>query len=405
MNPRTKDRYLAHVHSAANWYVNNQYTPERPWGPVTNGADEGRFVYEVYKGTRWSRGVGVWSQAMALMNLFDVAEQTGEGQYSKAARLGIRYLLSLQCFDVRHPKWQGAFWEHIPNDIISLVRDGATGGFGLAYLAAHTGEKEYLDRAKAFCDWYMTVGCRKENCWPYLYFDFPSSTAHSVLGNYEPGFAERSDKQAVDGDWQAGGGLALYYTGLLTGEDKYLEEGLRPMLNKVVDIYDAHGDDPAMAGWHGRTPITYGNDDFVFIALVAGFRLWKDDRYLHHIKKRIRTHLDWMADDGSYPNFGSTFVCGIEHLEYLRLAEEIGINDHVDEVRDSLEKTAAFGLTLQERDLNDPMYYGGLYGQTSYGTERDRIHNRSTGYSINFYLKLAGDHWPRSFSSYGWGKM
>ena len=42
----------------------------------------------------------------------------------------------------------------------------------------------------------------------------------------------------------------------------------------------------AMAGWHGHTPITYGNDDFALIALIAAFRHWKDDRYLEQIKKR-----------------------------------------------------------------------------------------------------------------------
>ena len=156
------------------------------------------------------------------------------------------------------------------------------------------------------------------------------------------------------------------------------------------------------AGWHGKAPITYGNDDFALIALIAGFRRWRDERYLNHIKKRTRIHLDWMADDGSYPNYGSTFVCGIEHMEYLKLAEEFGFSDHVADVKASLELTAAFGLTLQERNLNDPMYYGGLYGQTSYGVGRERIHHRSTGYSMEFYLKRLPGVWPASFSSYGW---
>jgi len=404
MDERTRARYLGHATAAANWYVNTQCTETRPWGPVHNLADEGRFIYEVYKGTGWMRGSGVWAQAMAIMDLFDVAQAVGGGKYSVAARVGTRYLLSLQCLDVRHPECQGAFWEHVPTDTISLVRDGATGCFGLAYLYAHTGEAEYLQRAKLFCDWYMKYGCKEADCWPYLYFDFAKRLGHSYRAMDDPSFHDGRKKEGVDGDWQAGGGLALYYTGLLSGEQRYIEEGFRPMLEKVVRIYDAHGDDPAMAGWHGETPLTYGNDDFVFIALAAGFRHFKDDRYLHHLKKRTRTHLDWMADDGSYPNYGATFTCSIEHLEYLRLAEEFGFTDHVDEVRAAVERTAAFGLTLQERDLNERFFYGGLYGQTSYGVERDRIHQRSTGYSINFYLKLAGSHWPRTFSSYGWEK-
>jgi len=401
MDPKTEARYMAHVLAAANWYVNTQCTEQNPWGPVHNLADEGRFVYEVYKGTRWMRGSGVWAQAMAIMDLLDVAQRTGSGKYTRAAMTGVRYLTALQCLDVRYPECQGAFWERIPNDTISLIRDGATGCFALAYLYAHTGEEEYLQRARLFCDWYMKYGTKDEYCWPYLRFDFQTRRAHSYTGDED----DQQLREGVDGDWQAGGGLALYYTGLLAGEEKYLEEGLRPMLEKVVQIYDAHGDEAAKAGWHGRTPITYGNDDFALIALIAGFRYWKDERYLHHIKKRTKVHLDWMAEDGSYPNFGATFVCGIEHLEYLRLAEEFGFSDHTDEVRAAVEKSARFGLSLQERDLNDRFYYGGLYGQSSYGTERDRIHHRSTGYSINFYLKLTAGTWPRTFSSYGWGKM
>ena len=84
-------------------------------------------------------------------------------------------------------------------------------------------------------------------------------------------------------------------------------------------------------------------------------------------------------------------------------AEEIGLSEHVDDVKAAVTKSAEFGLGLQERTLNDRMFYGGLYGQTSFGVERDRIHHRSTGYSINFYLKLEGQYWPRTFSSYGWG--
>ncbi len=405
MTPRERARYLAHATTAGNWYVNTQCTEEKPWGGIHTSADNGRFVYEVFKGTRWSRGAGVWAQAMAIMDLMDVGVQSGNGKYTDAAKAGIQYLISLQCLDCRYPECQGAFWEHFPCDNISLVRDGATGCFALNYLYAETGNKEYLERAKLFCDWYMKYGCKKENCWPFLYFDFDTRRGHSEESIGDPGKDKDARKERVDGDWQAGGGLALYYTGLQSGDKKYLEEGFKPMLEKVVRIYDQYGDQPSMNGWHGESPMTLGNDDFVLISLIAGFRLWKDPRYLKHIQKRTRTHLDWMAEDGSYPNFGSTFVCSIEHLEYLKLAKEFGFNEHVSDVQAALEKTAQFGLTLQEREMNDPMYYGGLYGQTSFGTERDRIHQRDVGYSINFYLKLAGAQWPRTFSSYGWGKM
>lgn len=406
MHSKDEARLMDHVETAAKWYRNTQSTVERPWGDIRNLSDEGRFVYEVYKGTRWSRAAGVWAQALAIMNLLDVAAKTGETSYEKAALDGVRYLLSLQCLDVRYPECQGAFWEHVPCGAMSWVRDSATACFGLNRLYQYTGRSEYLERARLWADWFMKYGTRKDSCWPYIAFDFKARKAHSRLDVEVPeldaGSETPDEQEAMDGDWQAGCGLALHQLASLSGEDKYAEEGLRPMLEKTVAIYDRYGDDPAQVGWHGETPITYGNDDFALISLIAGFRRWHDERYLRQIKQRTRVHLDWMADDGSYPNFGSTFVCGIEHIEYLKLAEEFGFTDHVDAVKASLKLTTAFGLTLQERTLNDPMYYGGLYGQTSYGVGRDRIHHRSTGYSINYYLKRLPGHWPSSFSAYGW---
>ena len=127
MDPHTRARYLGHAATSASWYFNSQCTEENPWGPVHDLADRGRFVYEVYKATRRARGSGVWAQSMAIMDLFDAARATHNGRYAAAATRGIRYLLSLQCLDVRYPECQGAFWEHVPNDTVSLVRDGATG--------------------------------------------------------------------------------------------------------------------------------------------------------------------------------------------------------------------------------------------------------------------------------------
>ncbi|MFH1377987.1 MAG: hypothetical protein ABIH86_04475 [Planctomycetota bacterium] len=405
LTPKEKALYLGHVQTAASWYTNTQCTETNPWGPVRNLADEGRFVYEVYKGTSWMRGAGVWAQAQAIMNLCDLHVRLGrKGKFNSVGMAGVRYLLSLQCLDFRRKDCIGAFWEHTPMDTVSLVRDGATGCFALNYLYAHTGDKEYLERAKLFCDWYMKYGSKKADCWPYMYFDFPSGKAHShKTGNAVGIDGETMDDDGVDGDWQAGGALAYFYTALQSGEKKYMEEAFKPAIEKLTRLLEQFGDDPTHSGWHGDSPITDGNDDFALIALMAAFRYYKDNRYLTQIKKRMPVLLSWMAEDGSYPNFGATFTIPIEYIEYLRLAKEFGFDDHVDAIKAALEKTAKFGMTLQERTMNDRFFYGGLYGQTSYGSERDRIHQRSTGYSMNFYLKYEGEYFPRSFSSYGWG--
>ena len=97
MTPKQKALYLGHVQTAASWYANTQCTEANPWGPVRNLADEGRFVYEVYKGTSWMRGSGVWAQAQAIMNLCDLHVRLDrKGKFNSVAMDGVRYLLSLQ---------------------------------------------------------------------------------------------------------------------------------------------------------------------------------------------------------------------------------------------------------------------------------------------------------------------
>ena len=49
----------------------------------------------------------------------------------------------------------------------------------------------------------------------------------------------------------------------------------------------------------------------------------------------------------------------------------------------------------------DPLLRG-LYGQSSHDVARTWIHQRSTGYSINFYLRLEGGVEVLTFSSFEW---
>ena len=402
MHEQKKAEYIAHVEMAAAWYKNTQYTPSNPWGGIEDSADDGRYLYEVYKASGEARAGVVWSQALAILALIDTHVRTGDYRCRNSLLRGVKYLLSLQNFDGRSPECFGGIFETVPNCGHSMLRDATTGCFGLNGLYLYTGEADYIERAKYFCEWFMKYGTDDKG-WPWRCYNFIQKKGFNAAPQFTPD-GPIPGKPHVAGDWQAGGGMCLYYTSKLTGDDRYIEEGFRPIIDKLLDIYDENEKEEVKLGWHGSNPITHGNDDFALISLIAAFRHWGEERMLDRIKERTRCHLNWMAPNGSYPNFGGTFVCGIEHLEYLRLAEEIGIDDYVDEVRESVAKTAEFGMTLQERDSENPLLYGGLYGQSDYGTTRDRIHHRSTGYSMNFYLKYEGEIWPSSFSSYGWEK-
>ena len=56
--------------------------------------------------------------------------------------------------------------------------------------------------------------------------------------------------------------------------------------------------------------------------------------------------------------------------------------------RRDIIKSAAVGMEQQETGTTDLRAYGGFYGQSSYGVSRERIHHRSTGYSMIMNLRL-----------------
>jgi len=400
-SPKEKQQFLNHAALAGHWYCNNQNTDEKPWGGIADSADLGRFVYEYVLHRNSARGMGIWGQAMAIMNLFDLARRvpSDAGRFQRAAKLGAGYLRTLQVTDIWLPKSIGAFREHTPQSPESYPRDGVTGGFGLCRLYQETREEEWLNRARLFADWWIKHGT-DDNNWPYITFNIDKQHGHNkgmtVVGEEDDGGREH-----VKGDWQAGSAIFFYQLFKLTGERRYIEEGFNPLIKGLAAIYEANRGAPIVEGFHGEVPISYGNDDFALVALVCAYRLTHEKRLLDLLISRVEEQNSLMDADGSYPSFGGTFVCGINNLEFLRLAAEEKLGVDVRPVEACVRQTAAFGMTLQEKSTTDLRLLGGLYGQSSYDVSRTWIHQRSTGYSVNFYLRLIGTA-PSSFSSFGW---
>ena len=380
-------RFLHHAIQAGQWYLANQNTDERPWGGVLNSADRGRFVYEYRLPGFVARGNGVWGQATGLMGLLALYHRTGEDRFHKSALLAGDYLMSLQWLDARVPQSLGGFREHTPQTPWSYPRDAATGVFGLLALYRETGHEEYLERGRLFADWWLKYGT-DENNWPYIAFDL----VHGKGTNRKqlvPG-QEDQGEEYIPGDWQAGAGLFLYYLYRLTGEKRYVEEGLKPLLDRCLEFYRRNPVEEMQEGFHGEVEVSYGNDDFALTALMAGYLALDDRRYLEAAAERIRGLVSIMDEDGSYPSYAGTFVCGINAANLLEMNETLELGLELDDVRRSLRRTALFGLTLQETDNKDPRLFGGLYGQSNFGVGRDWIHHRSTSYSIALYLRLEG---------------
>ena len=362
MTPKAREELLEFARLAADWYCNNQNTDERPWGGVRNSADTGRFIYEYYPATGVCRGGGVWGQPVAIMGLLPLAERLGHPPYRDAALAAAKYLLTLQILDSRDERLFGAFGEHTPQSNYSYPRDGATALMGLCVLYRETEDEEYLYRAGLFADWYIK-NAMDEKGWPCYTYHFDKRGA------------EWRDPKI----WQAGAGLGFYQLAKLTGEKRYLDQGLRPLMDGLLRIYS-----------ESEELDDTGQDDFAGIAAMAGWLALDDSRLLDLARGRVGVVLSQQDGDGSSPGFAGTFVVGLTLLNFRDLVEAKGLDDDTAPLQAAADRAASFAPSVQERSPQDLRAYGGLYGQSSYSVSRAQIHNRSIGYSLIFMLRYEG---------------
>lgn len=397
--PRQRVQFLHQAELAGHWYCNNQNSDERPWGGIRDSADLGRFVYEYVLHKDIARGMGVWGQSLAITNLLDLAERVASERqrFSRGAMLGAGYLASLQVLDARLPKSLGAFREHTPQTPESYPRDGVTGAFALCRLYRETKDAEWLERARMFANWWIEHGTDADG-WPYITFDIAKQHGHNrqIVAAGE----EASGQEYIKGDWQAGSAIFFYQLHRLTGDAALIERGFDPLIRGLVRIYEENRGKPVVDGFHGEVPISYGNDDFALVALACAYRLRRERRILDLLVERIAEQNRLMDASGSFPSLGGTFVCGINNLEFLQLAAEERLDVDLAPIEACVRRIADYGLTLQVKEGSDLRTLGGVWGQSSHDVARTWIHQRSTAYSTNFYLRLLAP--TRSLSSWGW---
>jgi hypothetical protein len=397
---KEKLKFLHHAELAGHWYCNNQNTNENPWGGIKDSADKGRYVYEYVLHKNMARGMGVWGQALAIMDLYDLAKRNQkEGwRFLHSVELAANYLKTLQVTDFRLPKSIGGFREHTPQTTQSYPRDAVTGGFGLCRLFKETKDEEWLDRAKLFAEWWIKYGTDAGG-WPYITFDLVNQRSREGGMNV---VGEDNAEKFIKGDWQAGSAIFFYQLYKLTKDERYIKKGFDPLIKGLARIYEENLGKPVVEGFHGHVPVSHGNDDFALVALICGYRLKKEKRLLELLAERIKQQNSLMDEDGSYPSLGGTFVSGINNMEFLKLVETEKLDIDVSEVERCVRKSAEFGLTLQVKEGADLRLLGGVWGQSDHDVARNTIHHRSIGYSINFYLRLEGGIEVPTLSSFGW---
>ncbi len=377
MTEKENEQMLEFLQLAAGWYSNNQNTDAHPWGGMRGSADLGRYLYEYSPMMGTARGNGVWGQGVAIMGLLPLAKRHWKFEHLRESALAAsRYLMSLQILDQRDERIFGALRERDPQADWIYPRDGATGGMALCALYRETGDEEYLYRARIFGDWFIRNALSPEG-WPCMTYRFSAREA------------EHKPHEI----WQAGAGLFFYYLYQLTGDTRYRDEGLKP----IMEGYKQLCADPTKL----EAP---GQDDFAAITALGACRLYRDDKLLACVRRRMRATLRHQDADGSSPGLDGDGVNALTRLNWIRFVEERKLKEDVTPYRRAIDKAVAFVPSLQERDPRDLRAYGGLYGQTSYGVSRASIHHRATGYCLIFLLNVEGGVEVPGFNIFGWEK-
>ena len=376
MTLKQREQMLEFCRLAAGWYVNNQNTNKRPWGGVRNSADHGRFLYSYRPATGECGGNGVWGQGVAIMGLLGIAERLdwAGDPYRKSAIAAGKYLMSLQILDQRDERLFGAMREASPQWEWIYPRDGATGGMGLCVLHRETKEEEYLYRARLFADWYIR-NAMNEDGWPA----------------YEYKLDKREGIWRTPGVWQAGAGLMFYYLYRLTGEKRYIEEGLRPLMEGYKRI---------CAESEGLDELKH--DDFAAITAMGACLVYRDAKLLGYVKRRARTILKEQDADGSCPGLASEYVAGLTWQNFIPFARKKKLKVSPAPYEKAIQKVVEFAPSIQERNPRDLRAYGGLYGQSSFSVSRTVIHHRSVGYALILMVRAEGGVTPAGYDVLDW---
>ena len=181
-----------------------------------------------------------------------------------------------------------------------------------------------------------------------------------------------------------------------TGEVKYLENGAIPLVDRALPMLEA-----ALEKGSGEYRATA--HDFAVTAFLGVYLATGERRYLDAVRSHLNAVIQSQEPDGRLPGFpGAMSIFTMTAMDFCRIAHQQNMEIDLAPYVKACHSTARFLLTLQERESRDPMAYGGFYGQSDYGLDRDRIHHRITGYSLIFHVRYEGVQDTPFQSALGW---
>lgn len=381
------NKFIKAAEHAGNWLLQNQVIDQQD-------ANCGRFLYccniktgYFQRSTNWQTGMGI----LALLWLYNF---TSKNKYLEAAELASEYLLSLQVLDADKPEGYGGFREETPQTQWMTTRDATSAAWGLLGLFQITGKYDLLIATKRFADWHFKNAW--QNGWP----------TRIVCLNPKSGYRRNmSPEWVIQNNAQAGAAEFFLDLAMETGIVKYAEMGSRRLLDYYIKHFlEPSGQphilyDPIAKNWDVDKPgerlngsrIPEGwfnmhrlNDDFAASALLKGYQVLHDKRYLTAVEAYAKWVTAQQLNNGGFGNPEVEVAASCAPLFLMDLRTVTGDDKYDNVIKKSLERL----LELQVSS-DDKMVDGGFLclDKNCESDPGNWVNIRNTSYSIMALLK------------------
>ncbi len=372
--------YLTRAKKLADWFVNNQVTSE-------SDANRGRYVNMAeVKPSRIGepRLTTNWTTGMAAIAMLMAWKRTGEKRYLQSAALGCEYLKSLQVMDSRKKRNFGAIREVMPQTMEFHPRDALSAAWALLHQGLLARDKQCLDRAKLFAEWFKDNALRKR--YPAWTFFLDGRKTYWRLGSFHGGsplFFFDLHAATHDKRWLAAGlGICDQWMRIFQKKDGSIRIEVDPYTGKDMT---GKGPDKAYLNWQ---IMHIWNDDFTALALMRAYLLTWRKKYLNGAGR----YLDWVLRQqrrsGAFGKPAVNSAAASLIIELTDMARITGERKYADACHKSVEHF----LALQEVKRRDTRANGGFYGvgpEYIHGRRR-HLNTRTACYALAALLKLEG---------------
>ena len=379
-----KKRCLESARCAANYIYLSQNTKSQGHGFFPAGIESERFFE--YNPAQWTNAFG----SMALMAAGEIFENE---VYKRAALSAGEFNKTLQVFSPFMEKDYGAINEGDHYNWC-YTRDSVSAAWGFLVLYRATGDKEYLERARLFAEWFVRRTLDKDG-WPMSRVFF-TQAAHDRITS-RPGGENIDEFMNVQGYFQGGGLNFFKLLAELSGDNKWVSDMYLNMANLLVDrMQEPCGNYNSVKIKTGEfNPPKYVRDDFCSLGLLGAYKLTKNPKYIQSVEKYLRYAFSIQKEDGSFKDDDS--IASIP--EILNAAYEAeGLMDTSFISKDAIERGFNYLFKRQYDGWLDRRMAGGFIEDTmidinSWPPPVFIVHLRGTSYATLFLLKVAtGKH-------------